>query len=589
MQFRRKILTAVAVANLITFGTAQAAEDVVFVYDASGSMWGQVDGTSKVETARQVLAELVHGWPENVKLGLVAYGHRSEGDCQDIETLIPPGQVNRTDFVSRVSAIRPRGKTPLSAAIQHAADLLSFRDHPATVVLISDGVETCQADPCAVSQQLARQGVKFTAHVVGFDLQDEAHKKLACIAENTGGLFLPAANAAELKSALMQVQRVVEAAPAETPTSNRTESQLAEISPHSVRLEAPSSVLTGAPFEVSWSEIFDPQDYVTIVPAGADEDKYGNYIRVRDKRQGSLVAPSEPGLYEVRYVSREGNAVQGSIPVEVEDAEVEISAPAQATAGSMIKLAWSSSVHPQDYITIVPAGADEGKYGDYIRVRDKLEGSLIVPAEAGLYEVRYVLQEGNRTLARSNLELTEAEIGIAAPPVVRAGTKVRVSWSASVHPQDYVTIVPAGAKEGSYGDYVRVRNHLHADLTVPGEEGLYEVRYILHQGDRTMASAPLEVIAADAPLDDGAGLTAPGEASPGTTITVSWSGGSDSTDQRISIARADQPDFSWVTVHRIKGDTSMNLTVPKEPGTYEIRYLDISNRKILGRSILQVR
>ncbi|NUH63706.1 VWA domain-containing protein, partial [Sulfitobacter sp. S0837] len=99
---------------------------------------------------------------------------------------------------AQVNAIKPVGKTPISAAIEHAADLLAYRDNPATLVLISDGVETCNADPCALSAQLAKQGVKFTAHVVGFDLQDEAHAGLACIAENTGGVFLPASNATEL-------------------------------------------------------------------------------------------------------------------------------------------------------------------------------------------------------------------------------------------------------------------------------------------------------------------------------------------------------------------------------------------------------
>src|SRR5690606_14577382 len=139
--------------------------------------------------ARDVMADLVDGWSDATNLGLVAYGHRSEGDCRDIETLIEPGQLDRTRFIDTINAIRPKGKTPISAAVEHAADLLSYRDNPATVVLISDGVETCQADPCALAEQLARQGVKFTAHVVGFDLEDDAHESLACIAENTGGVF----------------------------------------------------------------------------------------------------------------------------------------------------------------------------------------------------------------------------------------------------------------------------------------------------------------------------------------------------------------------------------------------------------------
>src|SRR5690606_39849834 len=91
-----------------------AAEDVVIVYDASGSMWGQIDGVSKSEIAREVMADLVNGWSDGTNLGLVAYGHRSEGDCGDIETLIEPGPLDRASFIDTVNAIRPRGKTPIS-------------------------------------------------------------------------------------------------------------------------------------------------------------------------------------------------------------------------------------------------------------------------------------------------------------------------------------------------------------------------------------------------------------------------------------------------------------------------------------------
>src|SRR5690606_17536889 len=86
------------------------------------------------------------GWSDASNIGLVAYGHRSEGDCRDIETLINPGPLDRARFIDRVNSIRPKGKTPISAAVRHAAEALSYRDNPATVVLISDGVETCNAD-----------------------------------------------------------------------------------------------------------------------------------------------------------------------------------------------------------------------------------------------------------------------------------------------------------------------------------------------------------------------------------------------------------------------------------------------------------
>ena len=740
---------------------AVAEENVMVVYDASGSMWGQIDGVSKIEIARDVMGDLVRTWPEDTNVGLMAYGHRREGDCSDIETVIAPGPLDRSAFVSAVNGIMPRGRTPLTDSIRQAAELLSYRDAPATVVLISDGLETCQADPCALSAELARQGVKFTAHVVGFDLTEEEHAGLACIAENTGGVFVPARDAAELKDALSHVQSVMKlkplepaeeqaepepepqvdiglAAPAQVATGaaltvtwstsihpqdyvtivpagaeegaytmykrvrERSEETLVapaepglyevryvlnegkrtmasapvEVTMAEIGIAAPARVTTGAPFDVSWSSSIHPQDYVTIVPAGAEEGAYTMYKRVRERSEETLVAPAEPGLYEVRYVLNEGKRTMASAPVEVTTAEIGIAAPARVTTGAPFDVTWSSSIHPQDYVTIVPAGAEEGAYTMYKRVRERSEETLVAPAEPGLYEVRYVLNEGKRTMASAPVEVTMAEIGIAAPArvttgapfdvswsssihpqdyvtivpagaeegaytmykrvremseetlvapaepglyevryvlnegrrtmasapvevmeaevelsgpdVVRAGTPVRVTWSVSVHPQDYVTIVPAGAEEGAYEKYISVSGNREGDLEAPAAPGLYEIRYVLKEGARTLASVDLEVVDANAPLDDGAGLRAPARASPGETITVSWTGGAGSPDQRISLARADQADFSWIAAHSVGDQTSLQLTMPDEAGRYEVRYLDVSGRSVLGRAIVEV-
>ncbi|WIY52235.1 VWA domain-containing protein [Devosia sp. YIM 151766] len=674
-----KVFQAVLVATMAVImpGAATlAADDVVIVYDASGSMWGQIDGVSKIEIAREVMADLVNGWSDETNLGLVAYGHRSEGDCRDIETLIEPGPLDRASFIGMVNAIRPKGKTPISASVQHAADLLSYRDNPATVVLISDGVETCQADTCALAEQLARQGVNFTAHVVGFDLEDDAHASLACIAENTGGVFVPAQNASELKDALAHVQNVMDLQPI-TPEQAEPEPEPEPQVEAEIELTAPASVTTGASFSVSWSASIHPEDYVTIVPAGADAGAYTNYQRVRSDTENRLTAPADPGLYEVRYVLREGGRTLASAPVEVVEAEIGIAAPEQVTTGASFSVSWSASVHPEDYVTIVPAGADAGAYTNYQRVRGDTENRLTAPADPGLYEARYVLREGGRTLASAPVEVVEAEIGIAAPeqvttgasfsvswsasihpedyvtivpagadegaytnyqrvrgdtenrltapsepglyearyvlreggrtlastPVevveadvtisapemVRAGTGLRVNWSVSIHPEDYITIVPAGADQGSYADYIRVRDKLQGDLKAPGEPGLYEIRYVLREGARTLASQDLEVVEADAPLDEGAGLSAPAQSSAGGTITVSWTGGADSADQRISLARADQADFSWIVAHKVATEKTLELKMPDEPGRYEVRYLDVSGRSVLGRAIVEVK
>ncbi|TCT41848.1 vWA domain-containing protein [Martelella mediterranea] len=580
-------LTAPRLALMAMAGTmasaapVRAADDVVIVYDASGSMWGQIDGTSKIEIARDVLGDLVGKWDDGTNLGLVAYGHRRQGDCLDIETMIPPGPLDKTSFIKTVNSIKPVGKTPISASVQQAADLLSYRDNPATVVLISDGVETCNADPCALSAQLAKQGVKFTAHVVGFDLKKDENANLSCIAENTGGMFVSASNAAELNDALTQVTETIEEVPSTPPDP---EPDLPEVT-----LTGPEQVTTGSVFDFSWSGSINGRDFITIVPAGADEGTANDYIRVKDASEGRLTAPGTPGLYELRYALEQGRRTLASVPVEVVEAEVTLTGPEQVTTGSVFDFSWSGSINGRDFITIVPASADEGTANDYIRVKDASEGRLTAPGTPGLYELRYALEQGRRTLASVPVEVVEAEVGIAGPGTVRAKSDVDVSWSGSINGRDFVTIVPMGADEGTANDYIRVKDASEGRLTAPDTPGLYELRYVLEQGRRTLASAPLEVVGAEAPLDDGAGLSVPKTAAPGATIKVTWAGESDSTDQRIALAHKDQPDFSWISVQKVGEQKSLDLKIPNEAGLYEVRFLDVSGREVLGRSVVKVK
>src|SRR5690606_22159556 len=198
-------------------------------------------------------------------------------------------------------------------------------------------------------------------------------------------------------------------------------------------------------------------------------------------------------------------------------------------------------------------------------------------------------REGGRTLASAPVEVVDAEVTISGPDVVRATTSLLLNWSAVVHPEDYITIVPAGAKQGTYGDYIRVRDKLQGNLKAPKDPGFYEVRYVLREGARTLASYDLEVVDADAPLDQGAGLNVPKEAAAGETSTVSWDGGADSADERIALARSDQADFSWIVAHQVGAERTLELTMPVAAGLYEVRYLDVSGRKVLGRAIVAVK
>ena len=191
----------------------------MIVFDASGSMSGRIKGETKMAIARRVVRELVTALPANTRLGLVAYGHRKANDCQDIELLIAPGALDKDKFVKAVDALEPRGMTPLSAALEFAAQALTYRESKASIVLVSDGLETCGKDPCATARALKAAGADLTAHVVAFDLSAKEARGIECIASETGGRFLQANDAASLKDALEMAVAEATVAAAPTPTA----------------------------------------------------------------------------------------------------------------------------------------------------------------------------------------------------------------------------------------------------------------------------------------------------------------------------------------------------------------------------------
>jgi Ca-activated chloride channel family protein len=199
-------LCSLVAASLLAPVLAQQppSSDLLLILDASGSMWGRNGGEEKIVIARRVLKDLASRLPDDSDVGLIAYGHRREADCADIDTIVPLGPLDRADLVSKVEKLNPKGKTPITQSIEQAVASLKGRPDPATIVLLSDGIETCSGDPCAAVSAARKAGANFLLHVIGFDLSKENVASLECAAQAGGGLYFDAKNADELAAALNQ-------------------------------------------------------------------------------------------------------------------------------------------------------------------------------------------------------------------------------------------------------------------------------------------------------------------------------------------------------------------------------------------------
>ena len=182
--------------------TSGATAPIIFIYDASGSMWGQINGTTKVEIAREVLSETIDGLDSDQRIGLVAYGHRQEGDCEDVEYLVDMSNTSKETVKIQLNAIKPLGRTPLAYSAVQVIDQLNSSSESATIILITDGIESCDGDLCAVIQKAREAGIDFRMHIVGFGIEGEDLAQLKCAAQAGNGTYYDAADAAELGAVL---------------------------------------------------------------------------------------------------------------------------------------------------------------------------------------------------------------------------------------------------------------------------------------------------------------------------------------------------------------------------------------------------
>ncbi|MBO6508637.1 MAG: VWA domain-containing protein [Roseibium sp.] len=303
-----KALSATTALTLgLAFSPASLAEPTsMFILDASGSMWGRLDdGQSKISVARDVMGKLTAELPSSVNAGLIAYGHRRKGDCSDIEVVHPISAAGGAAISKRLDALVPRGKTPITEALRQAANALTGKEDDRSIVLVSDGIETCSGDPCALAEALHKSDAGLRIHVVGYGVDATAQEQLQCVAEKGGGVYFKANDTSGLTDALTRV----------------TES-----------LAAPETLMVEAPVVEETTETIHLQiaGPGTIKLKLADWVQMPNYWKITNPETAEEVAKvtddsvaAMPGAYQLVWRHLEHGAQEVTLPEVVEVAPGE--------------------------------------------------------------------------------------------------------------------------------------------------------------------------------------------------------------------------------------------------------------------------
>lgn len=193
--------------------TAYAANEksVMLVLDASGSMKSALpDGMSRMDAAKSAVAQLVSTLPSDTQLAFRAYGHQSpqqQKNCKDSALLTPFDSVekNRTTVIAKAMSLQPQGYTPITYSLTLAGqEMLQQEAASHVVVLVSDGKETCEADPCAAAKALADADAKLVVHTIGAGVDEPTRNQLQCIATAARGSYFDANSSVQLAAVMGQ-------------------------------------------------------------------------------------------------------------------------------------------------------------------------------------------------------------------------------------------------------------------------------------------------------------------------------------------------------------------------------------------------
>ena len=551
-----RTLLVIATAAALAFASAQAAgtTTIQLILDASGSMFKQLaDGRYRITAAKDALADVIGGLPDQngLQVGLRVYGSQvdalAEGACQDSHLVVPMTGFERTALLSAVRDTQARGATPIAHSLELALQDFAGATGDKLLILVTDGAESCGGDVRAMAEQLAAAGIDL--RVIGFDLDERAAASFAGI-----GAFENAQSAQELARALQQ---------AVAPTSPAT----AAAFPVTVRV-----VRDGVPAEGA---------SVTFVSAVSEEP-----FTLTSTVPGTLTGTIPPGQYRAMVADALADTPQPVATVTVtpdgdnaftfelaKAAQVEVTvAPAEPTAGSRVAVSFAGApVQVDPWVAIAPAGAPDDVYLTWTYA-GAATGTVEIgtPPEPATLEARVQVdlpEGGTRVLGRSEPFTTVAvKATLDAAGEAVAGAQVAVGWTGPDNDGDYITIVPVGAPQGSFGSWAYTESGNPVSVTAPLQAGAYEARYVAGQGDApTLASVPIEIVGADV------ALSAPERVPARTTFEVAWSGPGNDGDY-ITIVPVGAAQGTYLSYAYTYEGNPVSLEAPEAPGRYEVRY-----------------
>lgn len=570
-----QIALVLATAMAAFAGVAHAAQ-VIVVMDASGSASGQIGGVAKIDIARAALRSILPEAPDNLEIGLVAYGNRQREACDDYQLIAPLGTAEA--FTSAAARVSPLGRSPIADATVAAADALT-EPEGATIIVITDNADNCAPDPCATISDLHERMPDVTVSVVGLGIPEDEVDAIACFADITGGLYLRAENVAGFQAILFQaLETAWGGPPPPMPTAT---------------IEFPGTIVQDRPFTVAYDGPLAPGDQIRIAWLGTPPDEYITTVFTRaDGAPVEIVAPDELGAYELRYWHAERNTVIARVPFRVAALTPTLEAPAAVQQGADIVVAWHADPAGGRTIQVAqPFAPLAAAIATVPVIRGEPTVTLTAPTRPGTYELRLIdapvgkdqppeLRDNDqsRVLARITIVVEAADVSLAVEGPITAGLPFRTAWTGPGGRGDEIRLARPQQQTTDYLASTAARGEA-VTFTAPYPPGTYEVRYWSAALQDVIAVEEVEIVAATA------SLSAPATLAGGTTFTVDWTGANAVGDH---IALLDAGGREVLSARLSLFGDPVVFEAPTTAGLYRLVYLADNGNAVLAEQAVAV-
>jgi hypothetical protein len=259
-----------------------------------------------------------------------------------------------------------------------------------------------------------------------------------------------------------------------------------------------------------------------------------------------------------------------------------LTAPAELSSGSPFALEWTGPANDGDYVSVAAPDDPASKYVSYRYTRLGSPVEMTAPDPPGEYELRYVQGQSREILATRRIDVTAAAATLTAAAKVSSGAPFALEWTGPGNSRDYVSVATPDDPASKYVSYRYTRLGSPVEMTAPDLPGEYELRYVQGQSREILATRRIEVTAVAATL------TAPGRVAPGAELSVEWMGPANNHDY-VSFASPEDSASKYDSYGYTRLGSPLKMKAPKEPGSYELRYIQGQSRTILARRPIAVR